>query len=443
MPRDGEVPYRPLPPDRLYLDQAGWDAMLAGGPLFAFSPFARPDGAVGVDGGGRPGPVFSQSGGGPGINVFDQLRGQAERWSGEGRRIVIAAWTRGSRERLANLLREHGFKDAAPGRRLGRDAPQAGGLGVAGHAGRGARLRRRRLALVGEQDLLGERISRPPRRRKRADQFIAEATEIAEGDLVVHQEYGIGRYDGLETLHVTGAPHDCLRLIYDGDEKLFLPVENIEVLSRFGSEHAGRGAGQAGRRRLAVAQGADEAAHPRHGGPADPHRRRAQDPRRRRSWRRREGTWDEFCARFPFAETEDQSRAIADVLEDLASRPADGPADLRRCRLRQDRGRAARRLRRRDVGRAGRRGGADHAAGAAAFPHLLRALRRTAGEGRAAVAHGGGEGGRRGAARHRQRRRSTSSSARMRCWRSRSSSPISACWSWTRSSISASRTRSG
>ena len=58
------------------------------------------------------------------------------------------------------------------------------------------------LRLVGEQDLLGERISRPPRRRKRADQFIAEATEIAEGDLVVHQDYGIGRYDGLETLSV-------------------------------------------------------------------------------------------------------------------------------------------------------------------------------------------------------------------------------------------------
>ena len=66
-----------------------------------------------------------------------------------------------------------------------------------------------------------------------------EATEIAEGDLVVHQEYGIGRYDGLTTLHVTGAPHDCLRLIYDGGEKLFLPVENIEVLSRYGSETHG------------------------------------------------------------------------------------------------------------------------------------------------------------------------------------------------------------
>ena len=171
--------------------------------------------------------------------MFDQLRGQAERWNSEGRRIVVAAWTRGSRERLTNLLREHGFKDIAQEdawasiRRKPAGSVSLVVLGVE----RG--FVAERLALVGEQDLLGERISRPPRRRKRADQFIAEATEIAEGDLVVHQEYGIGRYDGLATLRVTGAPHDCLRLIYDGNEKLFLPVENIEVLSRYGSEHQG------------------------------------------------------------------------------------------------------------------------------------------------------------------------------------------------------------
>ena len=119
----------------------------------------------------------------------------------EGRRIVVAAWTRGSRERLANLLREHGFKDPAQEddwaaiRRRPAGSVSLVTLGVE----RG--FVADQLALVGEQDLLGERISRPPRRRKRADQFIAEATEIAEGDLVVHQEYGIGRYDGLETLH--------------------------------------------------------------------------------------------------------------------------------------------------------------------------------------------------------------------------------------------------
>ena len=362
--------------------------------------------------GGRRG-----SGGGPGINVFDQLRGQAERWTTEGRRIVIAAWTRGSRERIANLLREHGFKDAAQEddwaaiRRKPAGSVSLVTLGVE----RG--FVAERLALVGEQDLLGERISRPPRRRKRADQFIAEATEIAEGDLVVHQEYGIGRYDGLATLHVTGAPHDCLRLIYDGDEKLFLPVENIEVLSRYGSEQQGVALDKLGGVGVADAQGADEEPHPRHGGGTDPHRRHPPASATPRSWRPGEGTWDEFCARFPFAETEDQSRAIADVLEDLASgRPMDrlicGDVGF---------GKTEVALRAAFVaamsGVAGRRGGADHAAGAAAFPHLLCPLRRPADQGGAALPHGAGEGSRRGQARPDRRRPSTSSSAPMRCCR--------------------------
>ncbi len=318
LPRDGEVPYRAIPPSMLYLDRDGWDEMLAFGPSLALTPFAKPDGAGGIDGGGRAGPIFAQSAGGPGINVFDQLRTQAERWATEGRRIVLAAWTRGSRERLTNLLREHGFKDVAQEddwaavRRKPAGSVSLVILGVE----RG--FVADRLALVAEQDLLGERISRPPRRRKRADQFIAEATEIAEGDLVVHQEYGIGRYDGLATLQVTGAPHDCLRLIYDGGEKLFLPVENIELLSRYGSEHDGvaldklGGTGWQTRKAKMKQRIRDMAGELIRIAAA----RKVRDAE---TMAPPEGTWDEFCARFPFAETEDQSRAIADVLEDLAA----------------------------------------------------------------------------------------------------------------------------
>jgi len=323
VPRDGETPYRPLPPDRLYLSRGDWDEMLSFGPLLAFSPFAAPDTGVGVDGGGRPGPVFAQSGGGPGINVFDQLRGQAERWRTEGRRIVIAAWTRGSRERIANLLREHGFKDTAPEEDFASIRRKAAGSVSLVTLGVERGFVADRLALVSEQDLLGERISRPPRRRKRADQFIAEATEIAEGDLVVHQEYGIGRYDGLATLHVTGAPHDCLKLIYDGDEKLFLPVENIEVLSRFGSEQNGVALDKLGgvgwqTRKAKMKQRIRDMAGELIRIAA------ARQIREAPMMAPPEGSFDEFCARFPFAETEDQARAIADVLEDLANgRPMD------------------------------------------------------------------------------------------------------------------------
>ena len=322
VPRDGEVPYRPLPPHMLYLDRDGWNAMLAGHTLFAFSPFARPDGIDGVDGGARPAPIFASRTATAGVNLFDQLRAQGDRWLTEGRRIVIAAWSRGSRERLAHLLAEQGF--TAQGCDRWDDVatlPRAtiGLITLGLERGFVAD----KLALVSEQDLLGERIARPPRKRKRADQFIAEATELAEGDLVVHQDHGIGRYDGLVTLDVGGAPHDCLRLLYDGNDKLFLPVENIEMLSRFGSETAGVALDKLGG---ASWQNRKSKMKQRIRDMAGALIRTAAERRLREAelFAPPEGAWDEFCARFPFAETEDQSRAIADVLEDLASgRPMD------------------------------------------------------------------------------------------------------------------------
>ncbi len=316
VPRDGELPYRPLPARALYLDRDDWDAMLAGAPVFMFTPYGMPDGAGGHDAGGRPGMVFTQSGSNASGNLFDQLKAQAEKWTGEGRRVLVAAWSRGSRERIGALLREHGLKSETIEAWAEYPRIRRGTIGlmtVALERGFVAE----KLAIVGEQDLLGERISRPARKRKRADQFIADAVEIAEGDLVVHQDYGIGRYDGLEKLTVGNAPHECLRLIYDGNEKLFLPVENIELLSRFGSEAGGAldklGGASWQTRKARAKQRIREIAGELIRIAAE---RRVQDAI---SVTPAEGSWDEFCARFPFAETEDQSRAIADVLEDLAA----------------------------------------------------------------------------------------------------------------------------
>jgi transcription-repair coupling factor (superfamily II helicase) len=326
VPRDNEVPYRPLPPARLYLNRATLDAILGQLPCFAFSPFANAEGTAGIDGGARPGVVFTQAAGnaapgGPGT-VFDQLRAQAAQWGK--RRIIIAAWTRGSRERISHLLREHGFKpDTADSWVIAQRTLNEKDRVTLITLGLERGFVTDKLAVVSEQDLLGERISRPPRRRKRADQFIAEATEIAEGDLVVHQDHGIARYDGLITLTVGNAPHDCLRLLYDGDDKLFLPVENIEMLSRFGSESAGVGLDKLGgvgwqTRKAKMKQRIRDMAGELIRIAAARHLREAplMTPA--------EGAWDEFCARFPFAETDDQARAISDTLEDLASgRPMD------------------------------------------------------------------------------------------------------------------------
>src|SRR5204863_3978132 len=86
-----------------------------------------------------------------------------------------------------------------------------------------------------EQDILGDRMVRPRGRTRRSQNFLSEASALATGDLVTHIEHGVGRYLGLKAIEVQSAPHDCLELQYDGG-KLFLPVENIELLTRFGSD---------------------------------------------------------------------------------------------------------------------------------------------------------------------------------------------------------------
>ncbi len=318
---EGEVPYRPAPPQLLYLDRRGWDAMLAGSQVFAFSPFAQPAGAPGMDAGGRPGRLFTdirQSG----ENIFRAYAAHAESELGRGRRPMLAAWTRGSRERLLGLLRENGVAAEAVEELYRLQQLPQGVVGV-GVLGLERGFVTDSLSICAEQDLLGERIARPPRRRKRADQFIADATQIEVGDLLVHAEHGIGRYEGLETVQVNNAPHDCLKLTYDGNARLYVPVESIEVLSRFGSETAGVALDKLGG---ASWQARKAKAKQRIADMAEALIRIAAERRTREApiIAPPEGSYDEFCARFPFAETDDQARAIADVLEDLAAgRPMD------------------------------------------------------------------------------------------------------------------------
>jgi transcription-repair coupling factor (superfamily II helicase) len=174
-----------------------------------------------------------------------------------------------------------------------------------------------RFAVIAEQDLLGDRLVRRAKRKKNSD-FISEASSLATGDVVVHQEHGIGRFIGLKTIDAAGAPHDCLEIHYAGDGRLYLPVENIELLSRFGSDAAevplDRLGGVAWQSRkaklkkklLEMAAGLIRVAAERkmRGAPvmAPP-----------------EGVYGEFAARFPYDETDDQLTAIDSVLGDLAA----------------------------------------------------------------------------------------------------------------------------
>ena len=330
---DMAPPYRPLPTNRLYLDAREWDAVLDDRPIGAFSPFAAPgtDGAEAAmaDLGGRRVHDFAgiraqaKAGTDAETNVFDLVRDYIARESASGRRLIVATFTAGSRERLGQLLGEHGVENRAPADAWDEAlALPAGAVAMSvlpiehGFAAPGA-------IVIGEQDILGDRLVRPARKRRRAENFISDATDLSAGDLVVHIEHGIGRYEGLEAVVADGAPHDCLRLTYAGDDRLFVPVENVELLSRYGSgegsamlDRLGGVAWQSRKSKLKkqlleMAGELIEIAAERTLKPAPV----ITPP---------DGEFAEFCARFPYTETPDQHHAIEETIADLgAGRPMD------------------------------------------------------------------------------------------------------------------------
>ena len=322
--RDGGPPYRPLPPDRLYLPDTEWRERLNASALARLTPFAVPDsqGQV-VDAGTRQGHNFAAERAEPGRNVFEAVTKHVFALQAARKRVVIALWSGGARERMSHVLAEHGLNNltavASWQEAQGLPLPQVG-LAVLGLE---SGFETADAAVIGEQDILGDRLVRPRRAARRPENFIAEATSLAAGDLVVHVDHGIGRFVGLRAIEAAGAPHDCLEIHYAGGDKLFLPVENTELLSRYGSEEThvdldrlGGGAWQARKARMKsrIREIANELIK------VAAERQTREAPRLTVE----HGPYDEFCASFPYEETDDQQAAIDTVIGELASgRPMD------------------------------------------------------------------------------------------------------------------------
>ncbi len=319
----GGVPYKPLPPERLYLGDAEWEAGLHAAPLARLTPFSVPPADAVIDIGARAGRDFAPERADASANLFEAVAAHIKAQQAARKRVVVASWSEGSRERMAHVLADHGLAKLTPvgawrtAMSLPRDEASLAVLGLERGFETDA------VAVIGEQDILGDRLVRPRRAGRKLDNFIAEITSLSAGDIVVHVEHGIGRFVGLRTIEVAGAPHDCLELRYAGETKLYLPVENIELLSRYGSETAGveldrlGGSGWQARKARLKSRIREMAAelikvaaerHLREGVKLSPPH----------------GLYDEFCARFPFEETDDQQAAIEATLGDLESgRPMD------------------------------------------------------------------------------------------------------------------------
>jgi transcription-repair coupling factor (superfamily II helicase) len=312
--------YRPLEPHALYLSKKEWEGFEAERPIHLASPFHEPESDGVIDFGVEPARDFAPERAQQ-ANVYEAVAKHVADLRRSGRKVVLASYTRGARERLGGLLEEHGLKaqkladswqDA-----LGAKAQPALLVLPLDHG-----FTTPEIAVLTEQDMLGDRLVRRRKKRKAAAAFLEELATLSPGDLVVHADHGIGRYEGLTQIPVSKVPHDCVALEYARGDKLYVPVENIELLSRYGSESEGVSldslGGEAWQRRKArmkerireiagelIRLAAVRATRP--GVIAEP-----------------DTSYPAFVDRFPFEETDDQDRAIADVLADLeAGKPMD------------------------------------------------------------------------------------------------------------------------
>ena len=319
----GAPPYRPVPPDQMFLDGTAWAKALDGHPVYRLTPFDM-DAAPNVRSWrGRQGRTFALERQNPDLNVFDAVNTHIRQLQGDHRRVIVAAWSAGARERLATLLTDHGLKKITKVESYTEALALPQNTTALAILGLEQGFETPEVVVIGEQDILGDRMVRPRRKVRKASDVLMQASTMSVGDLVVHADHGIGRFAGLMTITALGAAHDCLEIHYSGGDKLFLPVENIELLSRYGSDgedsQLDRLGGAAWQSRKAKLK---QRLHEMAGEliKVAALRQLKEAP----VMSVPTGTYEEFVARFPYEETEDQLSSIEAVLEDLQSgRPMD------------------------------------------------------------------------------------------------------------------------
>jgi transcription-repair coupling factor (superfamily II helicase) len=311
--------YRPLKPDSLYIGREEWERLIADRAIHLATPFREPGSAAIVDFEVEAprdfAPERAQN-----ANVYEAVAAHVTDLRRSKRKVVLASYSGGARERLKGLLHDHGLTKVQMVDSWQEAQGAANTALIVLPLDHG--FTTRDVAVLTEQDMLGDRLVRRRRRKKSQDAFLNELATLTPGDLVVHADHGIGRYEGLTQIPVQKAPHDCVALEYAGGDKLYVPVENIDILSRYGSESEGvtldRLGGEAWQRRKAkmkerireianelIKVAAERATRP--GTIAEP-----------------DTGYAAFADRFPFEETEDQDRAIGDVIDDLgAGKPMD------------------------------------------------------------------------------------------------------------------------
>jgi len=318
-----EPAYKPLPIDYLYISRKEWNNSLDGRVIKKFYSYQKSSShneTISVD--AHQTIDFSEARNRSDVNLFDALRKRITKHRSGHRCVCIATYSEGSRDRIIKLMEDHGIASRACYNWIEvLNSQLLNKIGVfVLNLENGFSIGE--VDLYTEQDILGERLARKARRSRRADGFISEIQSLSVDEFIVHIDHGVGRFSGLETVDIGGAPHDCLRLIYANNDKLYLPVENLELISRFGSEESNVTLDKLGglgwqTRKANIKGKIKEIA-------AELIQIAAERELKKGLVLPKPQMYEEFCASFPFNETEDQSRAIDETISSLSmGRPMD------------------------------------------------------------------------------------------------------------------------
>ncbi|MBX3672067.1 MAG: transcription-repair coupling factor [Burkholderiales bacterium] len=318
-------PDRPLlPPGELYLTAEDFFVRLGGFPRLDVRRAASgppPAGAPAIEVADLPDVGVDR-------RAAEPLRALARLVSSFGGRVLVVADGPGRRETLSQFLGEHGLHPALVDdwTRFAQSAapfalthgPLAAGFAAPGE----------RLAIVTEAELYPTQVRQSRRRdargRSSAEGMLRDLAEVKAGDPVVHSQHGIGRFQGLVTMDLGEGPTEFLHLAYEGGDKLYVPVAQLHLVSRYTGaapedapvHRLGSGQWEKARRKAAQ-QVRDTAAEL-----LDLYARRAA--RQGYAFPLKAQDYEAFAAAFEFEETPDQAAAIQAVVADMASgRPMD------------------------------------------------------------------------------------------------------------------------
>ena len=167
-----------------------------------------------------------------------EFRGRLSDWiadvrraRGRGETVLVVAATAGRAERIGELLAEHELPAVSIDR--ADDSYAAAVLVATGHLTRGFRLPTAALQIYAEADLFAEEHRVHERRRSPAGSFLSGFRDLKVGDFVVHIDHGIGVFVGLREIGVGLEPQDFMELRYAGNDKLFVPVEQLDLVQKY------------------------------------------------------------------------------------------------------------------------------------------------------------------------------------------------------------------